>query len=66
MVEELTPGTEAAIFRLDGAVRRDKSQPLCVYCCGNGNPTVKRFEADGTTTTLQLIDGAWHDVRMLP
>lgn len=47
------------MFRLDDAVKRDKSRPCCVFACGNGEPTIKFYEADGTTTSMQLINGEW-------
>ena len=59
MVAELSPGFEAAVKRLDDAIRRDKVRPCCVHACGNGNPTIRFYEADGTTTSLQYINGEW-------
>lgn len=62
MVVELSPGFEAAVKRLDDAIRRDKVRPCCVHACGNGNPTIRFYEADGTTTSLQCIGGEWHEM----
>lgn len=52
-------GFESAVFKLDNMNRRDKFGPCCVWCCGNGHPTIKRYNEDGTTTTLTLINGEW-------
>jgi hypothetical protein len=60
---EFTPGVEAAIFKLDYMVRKDKSDPLCVFVAGDGKPTAKVYAKDGSTKTLTLIGGEWTEQR---
>ena len=56
---EMPCGFESAVFRLDSAVRRDKCGPVCVFASGEGRPTVKFYEEDGSTVSLTIIDGEW-------
>lgn len=52
-------GFESAVFRLDSALKRDGMAPCCVFVSGNGKPTIKRYNQDGSTTTYTVIDGEW-------
>ena len=50
-------GFESAVFKLDTMSKRDKFGPCCVFVCGDGRPTIKKYNKDGSTTTLTRIDG---------
>ena len=64
--KEVTPGIEAAAINLDYMVNRDGFSPCCVYACGDGKPTMKRYNADGTTTTFLMVNGEFIDRAKLP
>ena len=64
-ITALPCGFESATFKLDAMNRRDNFGPCCVYTCGNGHPTVKRFNEDGSTSVLTYIDGAFHELQSI-
>lgn len=58
---EIPCGFERAILNLDDMNRRDNYSPCCVFVCGDGRPTIKRFNVDGTTSTITFIGGEWFE-----
>ena len=53
-------GFESAVFKLDMMNKRDKFGPCSIFTSGDGHPTIKRYNEDGTNTTITLINGHWH------
>ena len=62
---EMPVGIEAAAFRADAMVRKDKTLPVGVFADGKGHPTVNFYELDGSTTAVTFIGGEWRKMVML-
>lgn len=58
---ELPVGIEAAAWRADAIVKKDKTCPIRIFASGDGHPSVTLFNTDGTVTVVTFIDGAWHE-----
>ena len=56
---EIEVGLEAAVWRLDSAVRRDKICPVGVFASGDGKPTINYYKPDGLTEVVTFLDGDW-------
>ena len=52
-------GFESAVFHLDAALKRDHMPPCCIYVSGNGKPSIREYNKDGSTTTMTLVDDEW-------
>jgi hypothetical protein len=56
---DLPVSVEAAAWRADYAVRRDKSDPIQITASGDKHPTIAFFRTDGTVDSYTFIDGAF-------
>ena len=62
---DMPVGIEASVWRIDAAVKRDKTPPVQVTASGDGHPTVSFFDADGSVTAVTFIDGDWHEIGLV-
>lgn len=56
-------GFESAVFKLDAMCKRDGVGPCSVYVCGDGRPTISKYNQDGSKTVLTLLDGEWRQLK---
>ena len=61
---DLPVSIDAAVWRADFAVKRDKTDPVQIFAAGDGHPSVVFMRPDGGVDSFTFIDGAFrkHEV----